>query len=147
RTGLTDKVKSLKEFKGLKLMSAPGPANLNTAKGILATQGLKDGDYTIDQLDQGQHVNAMKAGAFDGGYTLEPSATIMHDLGVAKTIEDGVIAKYILGDTDAEAFAAGCAFTTDFITKRPDVAKRFAEAWAKAIVYIKTHSAEARKHL
>jgi NitT/TauT family transport system substrate-binding protein len=147
RTGLTDKVKSLKDFKGLKLMSAPGPANVNTAKGILATQGLKDGDYTIDQLDQGQHVNAMKAGTFDGGYTLEPSATIMHDLGVAKTIEDGVIAKYILGDTDAEAFAAGCAFTTDFITKRPDVAKRFAEAWAKAIVYIKAHPAEARKHL
>ncbi len=147
RTGLTDKVKSLKDFKGLKLMSAPGPANVNTAKGILATQGLKDGDYTIDQLDQGQHVNAMKAGTFDGGYTLEPSATIMHDLGVAKTIEDGVIAKYILGDTDAEAFAAGCAFTTDFITKRPDVAKRFAEAWAKAIVYIKAHQAEARKHL
>ena len=77
REGLVDKVKSLKDFKGLKLMSAPGPANLNTAKGILAKVGLKDGDYTIDQLDMGQHVNAMKAGTFDGGYTLEPSATIM----------------------------------------------------------------------
>jgi NitT/TauT family transport system substrate-binding protein len=128
-------------------MSAPGPANVNTAKGILAKQGLKDGDFTIDQLDQGQHVNAMKAGTFDGGYTLEPSATIMHELGVAKTVEDGVIAKYVLGDVGADAFAAGCAFSTDFITKRPDVAKRFAAAWAKAIVYIKEHPAEARKHL
>src|SRR5688572_30650974 len=36
------KVESLKDFKGLKLMSAPGPANLNTAKGILAKVGLKD---------------------------------------------------------------------------------------------------------
>jgi NitT/TauT family transport system substrate-binding protein len=147
RAGLADKVKSLADFKGLKLLSAPGPANLNTAKGILAINGVKDGDYTIDQLDQGQHVNAMKAGTFDGGYTLEPSATIMHDLGVAKTVEDGVIAKYILGDIDADAFAAGCAFTTEFMTKRPDVAKRFAEAWARAIVYIKEHPAEARKHL
>ena len=51
-------------------MSAPGPANLNTAKGILAKVGLRDGDYTIDQLDMGQHINAMKAGTFDGGYTL-----------------------------------------------------------------------------
>jgi NitT/TauT family transport system substrate-binding protein len=147
RQGLADKVKTLRDFKGLKLMSAPGPANVNTAKGILARQGLKDGDFTIDQLDQGQHVNAMKAGTFDGGYTLEPSATIMHELGVARTVEDGVIAKYILGDTGADAFAAGCAFSTDFITKRPDVAKRFAAAWAKAIVYIKEHPAEARKHL
>jgi len=147
REALADKVKSLRDFKGLRLMSAPGPANVNTAKGILATLGLKDGDYTIDQLDQGQHVNAMKAGTFDGGYTLEPSATIMHDLHIARTVEDGVIAKYILGDPDAEAFAAGCAFTTEFITKRPDVARRFAAAWAKAIVYIKEQPAEARRHL
>src|SRR5262249_15605553 len=92
-------------------------------------------------------VNAMKAGTFDGGYTLEPSATIMHSLGVATTVEDGVIAKYILGGPDAEAFAAGCAFTTEFITQRPDAAKRFAAAWAKAIVYIREHPVEARKHL
>ena len=78
RSGLADKVKSLADFKGLKLMSAPGPANLNTAKGILAKVGLKDGDYTIDQLDMGQHINAMKAGTFDGGYTLEPNASGMN---------------------------------------------------------------------
>src|SRR5712671_2766032 len=141
------KVESLKDFKGLKLMSAPGPANLNTAKGILAKVGLKDGDYTIDQLDMGQHVAAMKGGTFDGGYTLEPSATIMHKLGVAKTLEAGVIAKYILGSPDADAFAAGFAFTTEFITKRPDVAKRFAEGWAKAIDFIQKNPAEARKYL
>ena len=57
RSGLADKVKSLADFKGLKLMSAPGPANLNTAKGILAKVGLKDCDNTIDQLDMGQHIN------------------------------------------------------------------------------------------
>ncbi len=147
REALADKVRSLKDFKGLRLMAAPGPANLKTARAILATQGLKEGDYTIDQLDQGQHVNAMKAGTFDGGYTLEPSATIMHELHVARTVEDGVIAKYILGDPNAEAFAAGCAFTTEFLTRRPDVAKRFAAAWAKAIVYIREHPAEARRHL
>src|ERR1700740_1826529 len=78
RSGLADKVKTLADFKGLKLMSAPGPANLNTAKGILAKVGLKDGDYTIDQLDMGQHINAMKAGTFDGGYTLEPNASVMN---------------------------------------------------------------------
>jgi len=147
REGLLDKVKSLKDLKGLKLMSAPGPANLNTAKGILAKVGLKDGDYTIDQLDMGQHVNAMKAGTFDGGYTLEPGATIMHKMGIAKTLEAGVIAKYILGAPDADAFAAGCAFSTEFITKRPDVAKRFADAWGKAIDYIQKNPEAARKYL
>lgn len=147
REGLIDKVKTLKDFKGLKLMSAPGPANLNTAKGILAKNGLKEGDYTIDQLDMGQHVNALKAGTFDGGYTLEPSATIMENVGAGKTLEAGVIAKYILGDPKADAYAAGCALSTDFITKRPDVAKRFAAAWAKAIDFINKDPAAARKYL
>ncbi|AMN39155.1 ABC transporter substrate-binding protein [Rhodoplanes sp. Z2-YC6860] len=147
REGLADKVKTLADFKGLKLMSAPGPANLNTAKGILAKVGLKEGDYTIDQLDMGQHVNAMKAGTFDGGYTLEPSATIMHKMGVAKTVEAGVIGKYILGSPQADAFAAGCALSTEFITKRPDVAKRFAEGWGKAVDFIKKNPEEARKYL
>ncbi len=145
RTGL--EIKSLADFKGKKLMSAPGPANLNTAKGILAKVGLKDGDYTIDQLDMGQHVNAMKAGTFDGGYTLEPSGTIIEKIGAGKLVEAGVIAKYILGDPDAAAYAAGCALTTDFINARPDVARRFAAGWAKAIQFINANPAAARKHL
>jgi NitT/TauT family transport system substrate-binding protein len=145
RAGLN--ITSLKDFKGLKLMTAPGPANLNTAKGVLAKVGLKESDYSIDQLDMGQHVNAMKSGTFDGGYTLEPSATIMQNLGVAKVVEAGLIAKYVLGDPAADAYAAGCAFTSDFISKRPDVAKRFAAAWSKAVDYITKNPDDARKYL
>jgi NitT/TauT family transport system substrate-binding protein len=138
---------SIADLKGAKLMSAPGPANLNTAKAILAKNGLKEGDYTIDQLDMGQHVNAMTAGTFDGGYTLEPNASMMIKAGVARSLEAGVISKYILGSETADAYAAGCAMTSDFIQKRPEVAKRFAAAWAKAITFINTNPDEARKHL
>jgi NitT/TauT family transport system substrate-binding protein len=147
RSGLADQVTSLKDFKGRKLMSAPGPANLNTAKGILAKVGLHDGDYTIDQLDMGQHINAMKAGTFDGGYTLEPNASVMNQLGFAKTVEAGVIAKYVLNDPEADPFAAGCAFSSDFINKRPEAAKRFAQAWTKALALIASDPQSARRHL
>jgi NitT/TauT family transport system substrate-binding protein len=139
--------KSIADLKGAKLMSAPGPANLNTAKAILAKNGLKEGDYTIDQLDMGQHINAMTAGTFDGGYTLEPNASMMIKAGVARSLEAGVISKYILGNEKADAYAAGCAMTTEFIEKRPDVAKRFAAAWAKAIAFINNNPDEARKYL
>src|SRR3984893_15193597 len=138
---------SIADLKGAKLLSAPGPANLNTAKAILAKNGLKEGDYTIDQLDMGQHVNAMTAGTFDGGYTLEPNASMMIKAGVARSLEAGVISKYILGDEAADAYAAGCAMTSDFIGKRPDVAKRFAAAWGKAIDFINKNPEEARKYL
>jgi NitT/TauT family transport system substrate-binding protein len=139
--------KSLKDLKGAKIMSAPGPANVTAAKAVLAKVGLKAGDYTIDQLDMGQHVNAMKAGTFDAGYTLEPNASTMRKMGIARTLESGVIAKYILGDENGNAFAAGCALTSDFIKARPDVARRFTAAWAKAINFINSNPTEARKHL
>src|ERR1700720_2290178 len=138
---------SIADLKGAKLMSAPGPANVNTAKTILAKNGLKEGDYTIDQLDMGQHVNAMTAGTFDGGYTLEPNASMMIKAGVARSLEAGIISKYILGDEAADAYAAGCAMTGDFIGKRPDVARRFAAAWGKAVDFINKNSDEARKYL
>ncbi len=138
---------SLKDLKGARIMSAPGPANVTMAKAALAAAGLKDGDYTIDQLDMGQHVNAMTAGTFDGGYTLEPNASMMIKAGVARSLEAGVISKYILGDEKADAYAAGCAMTSDFIAKRPDVAKKFAAAWGKAIDFINKNPDEARKYL
>jgi NitT/TauT family transport system substrate-binding protein len=118
---------SIADLKGAKLMSAPGPANLNTAKAILARNGLAEGDY--------------------GGYTLEPNASMMIKAGVARSLEAGVISKYILGSETANAYAAGCAMTADFIRKRREVAKRFAAAWAKAIAFINANPDDARKHL
>ena len=100
---------SIKDLKGARIMSAPGPANVVAAKAVLAKAGLKEGDYSIDQLDMGQHVNVMTSGTFDAGYTLEPQASTMRKLGIARTLEAGVIAKYILDDENGDAFAAGCA--------------------------------------
>jgi NitT/TauT family transport system substrate-binding protein len=141
------KAKSLKDLKGAKIMSAPGPANVTMAKAALSAAGLKDGDYTIDQLDMGQHVNAMTAGTFDAGYTLEPNASIMRKMGVARTLEAGVIAHYVLGDPEADAYVGGCALTSEFIKTRPDVAKRFTAAWAKAVDFITKNPQQARQYL
>jgi len=138
---------SLKDLKGARIMSAPGPANVVAAKAVLAKVGLKEGDYTIDQLDMSQHVNVMTAGTFDAGYTLEPQASTMRKLGVARTLEAGVITKYILGNENGNAFAAGCALTSDFIKARPDVARRFAAVWRKGIEFVNENPQEARKYL
>jgi NitT/TauT family transport system substrate-binding protein len=145
RKGL--EIKSLADLKGKKIMSAPGPANVTMARAALAAAGLKEGDYQLDQLDMGQHVNAMTAGTFDAGYTLEPNATVMRKNGVATTFEAGVIAKYVLGNPQANAWVGGCALTSDFIKSKPDVAKRFTAAWGKAVKFINDNPAEARKHL
>ncbi len=139
-------IKSYADLKGKRIMSAPGPANMTMARAVLAANGLKEGDYQLDQLAMPQHVTAMKAGTYDAGYTLEPAATIMVNQGSATTLEAGVIAKYVLGSDDADAFIAGGALTGTFITERPDVAKRFAAAWGRALKDI-ANDDSVRKHL
>jgi NitT/TauT family transport system substrate-binding protein len=140
-------VHALADFKGKRLFVAPGPANVTMAKAVLAANGLKDGDYTIDQLDVSQHAGAIAAGTFDGGYTIEPAGSVIRKNNVGTQVEAGLIAKYILGDPQANGYAAGTVVTSDFVKEHPDVAKRFTQGWAKAIAFIKSNPDEARKYL
>lgn len=127
--------KSLKDFKnGFKLFSAPGPANIGAARAVLKKVGLVEGkDFTIQEQQIGVHIGALQSGNFDGGYTLEPSATIMVAQKVGKRVETGVISTYLLGNKNASAFAAGAVMSGKFMADKPEVAKRFAAAWARGV--------------
>jgi NitT/TauT family transport system substrate-binding protein len=110
RTGST--AASLKDLKGAKILSAPGPANMGAAKAVLKAVGLEEGrDYTITEQAMGVHLGALQAGTFDAAYTLEPIATMMIRQNVARRLEAGVIATYLLGRKDAQAFAAGATLS------------------------------------
>lgn len=127
--------KSLKDLKGgVKLFSAPGPANIGAARAVLKQVGLKEGtDFSLQEQPINMHASVLQAGTFDGGYTLEPAATIMVGQKIAKRLETGVIATYLLGDKNASAFAAGAVLSDKFVAEHPDAAKRFAEAWARGV--------------
>ncbi|MDB5593246.1 MAG: hypothetical protein JWM36_207 [Hyphomicrobiales bacterium] len=136
---------TLMDLKGKRIASAPGPGNVVMAKAVLRLAGLKEGEYTLDQLDLTQHVNALTAGTFDAAYTLEPAATILATTGAARTLEAGLVATYVLGDSKANGWIAGTAMTSDFIKTKPEAAKKFAAAWAKSIKAIEADTADARK--
>ena len=127
--------RTLKDFRnGFKLFSAPGPANIGAARAVLRKVGLAEGkDFTIQEQQIGVHLGALQSGNFDGGYTLEPSATIMVAQKIGKRIEAGVISTYLLGNKSASAFAAGAVMSGRFMADKPDVARRFAAAWARGV--------------
>jgi NitT/TauT family transport system substrate-binding protein len=127
--------RSLKDFKGgIKLFSAPGPANIGAARAVLKKIGLVEGtDFSIQEQPINMHLSVLQAGTFDGGYTLEPAATVMVGQKVGRRIETGVISTYLLGRKDANAFAAGAVLSDKFLNERPEVAKRFAQAWARGV--------------
>ncbi|QYU71082.1 ABC transporter substrate-binding protein [Leptolyngbya sp. 15MV] len=136
---------SLRDLRGARILSAPGPANLNAAKAVLAAIGLQDGrDYTIQEQQMGVHVGALQAGTFDAAYTLEPVATIAERAGAARRLEAGVIATHLLGRTDAQAWAAGAALTGKFLGEKPQVAQRFADAWRRACALIRAEPESVR---
>lgn len=140
--------KTLKDFKnGFRLFSAPGPANIGAARAVLKKVGLVEGkDFTIQEQQIGVHIGALQSGNFDGGYTLEPAATIMVAQKVGKRVEAGVISTYLLGNKSASAFAAGAVMSGKFMADKPDVAKRFAAAWARGLKDAQTDSS-ARGYL
>jgi NitT/TauT family transport system substrate-binding protein len=140
-------IKSLADFKGKKLVSAPGIGNVTIAKAALKAAGLGEGDYQLDQLDTGQHINVLTSGQYDGAFTLEPNATMMRARDIAYTVEAGLVAKIVLGDPKAKAYMAGGALSQKFMTERPEVARRYVAACDEAIDFIHQKPAEARQTL
>jgi NitT/TauT family transport system substrate-binding protein len=136
---------AIRDLRGARILSAPGPANLSAARAVLAANGLQEGrDYTIQEQQMGVHVGALQAGTFDAAYTLEPVATIAERAGAARRLEAGVIATHLLGRTDAQAWAAGCALTSRFLAGKPAAAQRFANAWSRACALIRSDAAAVR---
>lgn len=135
------------EKRPLRVMSAPGPANMAVARAGLDSIGLVEGkDYILNELAMNLHVEAMLAGTFDLGMTLEPNATVMQTRGDLVAIEAGIIATRVIKREGAQAWAAGGALSKDFIESKPDVARRYALAWSKAVDDI-TNDPSARESL
>ena len=113
----------------------------------MTSKGLQQIFATVTELPIGQHVAALAAGQLDACYTLEPTGTIGRLNGTTRTIETGVIAKYVLGDPMAPWFGGSAALTSAFIKKHPDDAKKYIAAYAKGVNYVRSKSVEARQFL
>lgn len=139
------KVSSIAELAGKKVVSGPGIQNVTLAKIILEKNGIAN--PTITELPIGQHVPALAAGQVDAAYTLEPTGTAGRLKGLTRVLEPGVIAKYVLGDPDAPWFGGSASVTTALLKDRPELAKRYVAAYAKAVDWVRKNPEEARTHL
>ena len=127
-------IKTLKDLKGQRIMVAPGPGNIFVAKGVLKAIGFQDGrDYTMQEQPMAQHIPGIQSGQFEVAYTLEPIVSMLEHRKIARKLESGVIATHMLGRPDACAVLAGGVMSDKFLKERPQVAERFARAWAKAL--------------
>lgn len=138
-------IKAISELAGKKVASGPGIQNVTLAKIILERNGIANPQVT--ELPIGQHVPALAAGQVDAVYTLEPTGTAGRLKGLTRVLEPGVIAKYVLGDADAPWFGGSASVTTAFLKDKPELAKRYIAAYAKAVDWVRKNPAESRTHL
>jgi NitT/TauT family transport system substrate-binding protein len=138
-------VKSIAELAGKKVCSGPGIQNVTLAKIILEKNGIAN--PAVTELPIGQHVPALAAGQVDAAYTLEPTGTAGRLKGLTRVLEPGVIAKYVLGDPDAPWFGGSASVTTAFMKDKPELARKYVAAYAKAVDWVRKNPDEARKHL
>lgn len=138
-------IKAISELAGKKVASGPGVQNVTLAKIILEKNGIANPQVT--ELPVGQHVPALAAGQVDAVYTLEPTGTAGRLKGLSRVLENGVIAKYVLGDPDAPWFGGSASVTSAFLKDRPEVVRRYVAAYARAVDLVRRDPAAARKSL
>jgi len=138
-------VRSIAELAGKKVASGPGIQNVTLAKIILEKNGIANPQ--VIELPVGQHVPALAAGQVDAVYTLEPTGTAGRLKGISRVLENGVIARYVLGDADAPWFGGSATVTTAFLKDRPEQARKYIAAYAKAVDWVRKYPDESRTHL
>lgn len=138
-------IQSIADFKDKKFACGPGAQNKAIAEAILEKNGVTN--VQVMSLEIKQHVAAIEAGQIDGAYTLEPTGTVGAMKGITRVLENGVVAKYILGDPKAPWFGGSATLSTKFLEQYPDTAKTYMEAYRKAIEDIRNDPDEARQYL
>ena len=138
-------IKSIAELKGKRVGSGPGIQNVTLAKTVLERAGATGA--TVVELPIAQHVATLAAAQLDACYTLEPTGTIGRMNGSTRVLEAGVIAKYILGDPLAPWFGGSASLASAFIQKYPAEAKKFVDAYARGVQFVRSKPAEARQYM
>ena len=138
-------VKTLADLKGKRVASGPGIQNVTLAKVMLERAGA--GAVAVTELPIGQHIAALVAGQVDAVYTLEPTGTVGRLSGATRTLEVGVVAKYILGNPMAPWHGGAASLTSEFIKKNPALAKKYIAAYTRGVDLVRTKPNEARPYL
>ena len=138
-------VRSIAELKGKRIGCGPGVQNMTLAKVMLERGGATG--VTVVELPIGQHVAALAAGQVDAVYTLEPTGTVGRMNGLTRTLETGVVAKYILGDAMAPWHGGAASLTSEFIRQHPEAAKKYMAAYLRGVDLVRKSPDAARPYL
>ncbi|GAB3623874.1 ABC transporter substrate-binding protein [Mariniluteicoccus endophyticus] len=142
-----DTIKSIADLKGKTVgVTAPGSSTDMYLKYALTKQGLSKDAASVAAVGAGSGaVAAVQNNQVDAAVMLEPDITVLNkrigsDLPVIGDLRslDQVKATY-----GADAWPSSCLYAkSDWLEKNPETAKKLAQAIAKTLQWIQTHSAQ-----
>lgn len=138
-------IQQINELNGQKVCSGLGPQNVALAKAILAKNGCPDAQIVPLSFDK--HIAALTSGEVAAAYTLEPVGTVGRVENKTRTLEAGVVSKYILGDPLAPWFGGSAAISTNFLSEYPDVAQKFITAYRRGVMEVRRSPLISRRYL
>ncbi|MBD2178288.1 ABC transporter substrate-binding protein [Pseudanabaena sp. FACHB-1998] len=138
-------IKQISELNGKKVCSGLGPQNIALAKAILAKNGYPNAQILPLSFDK--HIAALESGEVDAAYTLEPIGTVGRSEGKTRTLEAGVVSKYILGDPLAPWFGGSAAVSTKFLKEYPAIAQKFIAAYRRGVMEVRRNPILSRQYL
>jgi len=134
-------ITSIKDLKGKKLASFPGPTAVTFCKMILEKYGLNPGqDVQIVELDSGTHISALESHTVDALFTYEPIGTqAVLEKGAVKLLA-GAVEKEIINPWQAGVWVV----TKKFTTENPSQAKQFMLAIYDAVEFLRQNPKQAK---
>jgi NitT/TauT family transport system substrate-binding protein len=119
------KVKSFKDFKGLKVAEAgKGGSQSSKLNEALKSAGLGYDDVVHEFISYPQQVSALQNKAVDAAVSVEPLST--------KAVESGAAVRFSMDKAYPNQQVAALFYGGEFIKKSPEVAKKFMVAYLKA---------------
>jgi NitT/TauT family transport system substrate-binding protein len=137
--------KTLGDLKGKRIGCGPGIQNVTLARIIFEKNGYPE--VKPIEMPVGQHVAALAAGQIDAVYSLEPTGTVGRLNGTTRTLEVGVISRYVLGNPMAPWFGGAASLTSAFLKAQPELAKRYVAAYVQAIDLVLAQPQQVRPDL
>jgi len=135
-------ISKIEDLKGKKLGTFPGSTFMIITRLIL--KNFIDPDQvSIEQIPPPAQVEALSSGRVDAIYTLDPFCTLALEKANGKILETAPAEKYILDPLPGGV----AAFSSSFVKKNPNIAKKVAEAFDEAIEFIRTNETQARGYL
>jgi NitT/TauT family transport system substrate-binding protein len=132
------------DLKGKRMGTFPGIASIALAKAVLRNSFDPDKEITLVEVPPGNIVQALAAGQIDAYFAPEPFGMMGEAKGVARRL---IKSPLLLLNLKTGIPGAPFSFGSKFLKERPLVARKVKAAYYKAVDFVYSNEAEARKFL